>query len=568
MRHIHYGNFWREEFVSGFTSIDEYVRKVTQSMAEIALTLSGGGFRAAMFHLGTLHYLRHLRYDDGRSLLDDVNVISTISGGSITGLWYMMNVCKGEDIDETIHKLYKILTACNIPSVAYQKFTEDPDSDRTLIKEMVDIYDELFFKGETFQLILGAIEGLHIHHFSANGTDFNAGLAFRFQATHAIKGAQPEHSHGFIGNGKHKLSSKIAGQIKLSEILAVSSCFPGGFEPLNFPSDFAFSKNTANSEYINEATSYELMDGGIVDNQGIEPILLANDQLNEEIYNRGEGKDANGNKIKLPLLDLIVVSDVASPNISVGNPFNFNWSKKLTLTGINRWVWGSVIISIAMLIAGIWFKVLFLQGVGATLSALTLGASLLICKTEKTLVRKLTDIAPFRANFGKVKSLRFYEIGKLTQTRLNSLLKLTQSVFMKPIRQMRYKSLYENNLWHNRLISNNVSELSAHGSWKWKEDYPDFLKPSEAMKHNSDLASSFETTLWFSEGDKAKHVPEALFTAGQYTICMNLLEYIDKLKKDTTNTNASHQRIISLETKLMKDWQTFKDCPRFMLLKQ
>lgn len=29
-------------------------------MAEVALSLSGGGFRAAMFHLGTLHYLHNL----------------------------------------------------------------------------------------------------------------------------------------------------------------------------------------------------------------------------------------------------------------------------------------------------------------------------------------------------------------------------------------------------------------------------------------------------------------------------------------------------------------------------
>ena len=35
-------------------------------MEEVALSLSGGGFRAAMFHLGTLSYLNHLRLPDNR----------------------------------------------------------------------------------------------------------------------------------------------------------------------------------------------------------------------------------------------------------------------------------------------------------------------------------------------------------------------------------------------------------------------------------------------------------------------------------------------------------------------
>ena len=56
-------------------------------MEEIAISLSGGGYRAAMFHLGTLSYLNRIQLPNGKSLLDVVNTISTISGGSITGLW-------------------------------------------------------------------------------------------------------------------------------------------------------------------------------------------------------------------------------------------------------------------------------------------------------------------------------------------------------------------------------------------------------------------------------------------------------------------------------------------------
>jgi NTE family protein len=70
---------------------------------EVAICLSGGGFRAAAFHLGTLSYLSHLRMADGRTFLSMVNTMSTISGGTITGLcmsqgcakvWMMTNPSK------------------------------------------------------------------------------------------------------------------------------------------------------------------------------------------------------------------------------------------------------------------------------------------------------------------------------------------------------------------------------------------------------------------------------------------------------------------------------------------
>lgn len=37
--------------------------------SEIAITLSGGGYRAAMFHLGTLSYLNHVAFPNGNLFL-------------------------------------------------------------------------------------------------------------------------------------------------------------------------------------------------------------------------------------------------------------------------------------------------------------------------------------------------------------------------------------------------------------------------------------------------------------------------------------------------------------------
>lgn len=56
---------------------------------KIGLALSGGGYRAAAFHIGTLRALHKL------NVLDKVDVISSVSGGSITAAYYVLNKDKG-----------------------------------------------------------------------------------------------------------------------------------------------------------------------------------------------------------------------------------------------------------------------------------------------------------------------------------------------------------------------------------------------------------------------------------------------------------------------------------------
>jgi predicted acylesterase/phospholipase RssA len=61
----------------------------------IGLALSGGGFRAAAFHLGVLKRLREL------GILPRVRVVSTVSGGSIAGAnWTYWQSLRGEKLSE------------------------------------------------------------------------------------------------------------------------------------------------------------------------------------------------------------------------------------------------------------------------------------------------------------------------------------------------------------------------------------------------------------------------------------------------------------------------------------
>lgn len=59
--------------------------KDEQVCSSVGLALSGGGFRAASFHVGVLKRLEELE------ILDQIKLVSTVSGGSITGALHALN---------------------------------------------------------------------------------------------------------------------------------------------------------------------------------------------------------------------------------------------------------------------------------------------------------------------------------------------------------------------------------------------------------------------------------------------------------------------------------------------
>jgi len=74
----------------------------------LGLSLSGGGYRATAFHLGTLKKLNEM------NILHEVDVISTISGGSITGASYCVSQKRNQSFDEFYNGLYEGLQKKNI----------------------------------------------------------------------------------------------------------------------------------------------------------------------------------------------------------------------------------------------------------------------------------------------------------------------------------------------------------------------------------------------------------------------------------------------------------------------
>jgi len=262
------------------------------NLDQMALSLSGGGVRAVGFHLGTMSMLRRL------NLLNNVQILSSVSGGSMLGIGYSLTQHLGRDFQDFFDDFYQFLPEVNIMEQLLKRMSARkppaPSGKRNMITAMANVYDELFFKrfyskyvkdgGLTFELLMQQPSKGHLHDMIFNATEFKTGTAFRFQVS---------RNRCLVGNGNIALCREHAGQIRLADIMAASSCIPVGMEPLFFPDDFRWPGDPAEGarnesdtqspvQKIRDALkrntkepTFAIMDGGVYDNQGITSTLLA-----------------------------------------------------------------------------------------------------------------------------------------------------------------------------------------------------------------------------------------------------------------------------------------------------
>ena len=522
----------------------------------IGISLSGGGYRAATFHLGTLSFLNQVQVSNGKTLLDCVSVMSTVSGGSITGLRYMLALAKKENINDMMQELFNFLYHEDLVEDAFANMEKGRTNNGTsLIKIMASIYDEKLFHGAVMGDLIDCVDKIPIKHFSANATDFDNGLPFRFQVTETRRTDNSRSAFGIFGNNEHRIERDIARQITLGEALACSSCFPSGFEPMMFPDDFKVNK----LEGAAKKGRFGIMDGGIVDNQGIEPILLAEERISKSEKERTD-----------KALELVIVSDVSSPYMDGYSP-----NKQKLPEGIGRWTFaklrrntliGQLAITLLLIIAFLTNNHYLIGGMLVVWGMVTLVTIALHLMNKKILKLVSQTIVGKNASF--IQHLTFADIESMLMNRATSILKLSSSVFMKRIRKMTYSTLYDDEDWQNRKITNTIYELRDGEKWEAKSrngTLLDFLKPSKAIQENSTKAANMGTTLWFTQSDKEKGIPEAILAAGQYTICFNLLDYIDSIQKDMVCLNENHQLIMDCKQQLQDMWTKFQEDPLWMV---
>ena len=213
---------------------------------EIALCLSGGGYRAAVFHLGVMSYLNKVNMPQGGKLLDRVHTITCISGGALPGIYYMLTKARGEDVDAAFKRLYNELINNGLTSPLLEDFKVNSGANFGLIESLASVYDNVFFHNAKFGEILNYVSWDGIHHFSVDATDFELGMPFRFQATDKLDNPDrdEEHEYGLVGNARHSISRNLVREIRLADIMAATSCFPLVFEPFSFPNDFYFEDSS------------------------------------------------------------------------------------------------------------------------------------------------------------------------------------------------------------------------------------------------------------------------------------------------------------------------------------
>jgi predicted acylesterase/phospholipase RssA len=349
----------------------------------IAIAMSGGGFRASAYNLGVLSYLNRARYKapleaTEKSLLKRVSFLSSASGGTIPAALYaaMNRDVESFTFDKFYNKLYKILEGQTQLEKALEilndrknwYYSDDKEviNERNLINAFAKVYDgKDFFDKMTFRIFVDSKyqkaknEKAHIDEICFNTTELNNGLVFRFQSDG--NPATEEHVGNELVYFDKAFYDSTLSKVKLADILAASSCFPGGFEPFMFPQDFSYENKRAKQSpkktffaslisWVKETIPYEeeeplpdserltitelihsikanydflsldeikkpkefgLVDGGVSDNQGLKSLMDA-DTRRREYQKKG--------LTKLRPFDLMIISDVdtfmAEPYVS------------------------------------------------------------------------------------------------------------------------------------------------------------------------------------------------------------------------------------------------------------
>jgi predicted acylesterase/phospholipase RssA len=186
----------------------------------VVLTLSGGGTRAAALAYGVMRHLEDTPIDGGRkTLLDEVDVMSSVSGGSFAAAYFALSDSKreffGEFPDAVLYRkiqsalIRRLLAPWNWPRLLSPRFGRSDLFNR--------YYDRAIFRGATYGDLPRRLPFAIL-----NGTDMSLGAQFPFTQ-----------------DGFDRLCSDLSA-VKLSRAVISSSAFPGAFTPLtwrNYPKE-------------------------------------------------------------------------------------------------------------------------------------------------------------------------------------------------------------------------------------------------------------------------------------------------------------------------------------------
>ncbi|MDM0110550.1 patatin-like phospholipase family protein [Variovorax sp. J22R133] len=281
------------------------------------VSFSGGGTRAAAFSFGVLEELRRTEITvDGqrRRLIDEVDIITGVSGGSFTALAYALY---GERLFDEYEQrfLKRDVEGALVRRVAnpfnWWKIIGGSGGRSELAAEY---YDEILFEGATFRDLLGKNAPVAV----ATGTDISTGSRLAFSQ-----------------NDFDLLCSDF-NSVRLSRAAATSSAVPVVLSPVTF-NNYGGTCGYQFPPWVKDATKFEknarpaarslqryremeafqnsqerpyihLVDGGVADNIGVRGVLEALEELQFSTIYRSEAGFS-----RLRRVVLIVVNARSAP---------------------------------------------------------------------------------------------------------------------------------------------------------------------------------------------------------------------------------------------------------------
>lgn len=227
----------------------------------IALALSGGGFRAAIFHLGVLRRLAELGW------LSHIDAISTVSGGSILGAfaalrWGRMEHEGGDwhSFESAISNPFLELVQNNnfirdwlirIPKVALKKLH---DRSYTRTKLAAELFGRRFFESKVCSDLPER------PYLILNSTNLQSMRALRF-------------TRRGMGDSRTGHAAWKDASVPLGEAAGASAAFPPVFPPARIKrASFEFSDPVYGEKPLPRYPMIALTDGGVYDNLGVEVV--------------------------------------------------------------------------------------------------------------------------------------------------------------------------------------------------------------------------------------------------------------------------------------------------------
>ncbi len=235
----------------------------------IGLALSGGGFRASIFHLGVIRRLEEL------GIMPEISVISSVSGGSIVAAYYvrrmedlLRSLPPGQvpttenrvDFFERIADEFLEATDHNLRTRAlvYTPFFHFPSFVKTLVSrpfretvrsELIQTeYDKWLYHHDTLD---------ELPSVTPDEGEPHAGVIYGpkliLNTTSLISGERVSFSREPVSKFM-QMSRVNKNVLPLSRVVGASACVPGLFPPTAIAGDV-------------------LVDGGVSDNQGVEGLI-------------------------------------------------------------------------------------------------------------------------------------------------------------------------------------------------------------------------------------------------------------------------------------------------------